>query len=334
MKTAVLFEEYREGILECVHVGTACVVDRSGVAASEGDLGWRCFYRSASKPLQALPVLTRRLNRKYGLTEEETAIFSGSHWGDEEHVHVLSSILEKTGLFEDQMIMLPTYPLRAARKETLIRRDQPPRKLYHNCSGKHLGLMLLARELGDRVEDYWRRDSRTQREVRRMIALMSDTPEDEISVGVDGCGVPVFAVPFSGIANSYLKLVQPELIRDDAAREAVADNMARLHAHPNMIAGENIVDSIFTKNPDLIGKSGAMGVYAMGIRSMGLGVAVKVMDGSHDEFGAVAIRVLETLKCAPETVKELRKFYPEKIVNDNQEIVGCRKAVFELNVCG
>ena len=47
-------------------------------------------------------------------------------------------------------------------------------------------------------------------------------------------------------------------------------------------------------------KSGAMGVYAMGIRSLGLGVAVKVMDGSHDEFGAIAIRVLETLGCEPE----------------------------------
>jgi L-asparaginase II len=230
------------------------------------------------------------------------------------------------------MIMLPTYPLRAARKEMLIRRDQPPRKLYHNCSGKHLGLMLLARELGDRVEDYWRRDSRTQREVQRMIASMSDTPEDKISVGVDGCGVPVFAVPFSGIARSYLKLARPELIEDARIREAVEGNVARLHAHPNMIAGADIVDSILTKNPDLIGKSGALGVYAMGIRSLGLGVAVKVMDGSHDEFGPVAIRVLETLHCAPETVKELKKIYPDDIVNDNREIVGCRKAVFELNV--
>ena len=31
MKPEVLFEEYREGVLECLHYGTACVVDENGV---------------------------------------------------------------------------------------------------------------------------------------------------------------------------------------------------------------------------------------------------------------------------------------------------------------
>ena len=51
MNTSVLFEEYREGVLECVHMGAVCAVDERGVAFSAGDPDWRCFYRSASKPL-------------------------------------------------------------------------------------------------------------------------------------------------------------------------------------------------------------------------------------------------------------------------------------------
>ena len=330
MKPELLFEEYREGVLECLHFGTACVVGEAGLVASVGQADWPCYYRSASKPLQVLPVLVRGLHKKYGLTEEETAIFSGSHWGDADHVRVCESILEKTGLREADMVMLPTYPNRPARREELLRQNLPPRKIYHNCAGKHLALMLLARELGESVPDYWRRDSRTQAEVRRMIAYMSATPEAEISVGVDGCGVPVFAVPFWRIAQAYLKLACPELIGDDAVRQAVVENMNRLHRHPNMIAGHDIVDTVVTANPDLIAKSGAMGVFAIGIRSKRLGVAFKVADGSHDEFAAEAIEALTQLGVAPETVAALKALYPDAIVNDNREIVGRRKAVFKL----
>ena len=242
MRTEVLFEEYREDVLECLHYGNACVVDRTGVVAAVGETEWTCYYRSASKPIQALPTLVRGLHKKYGLTEEETAIFSGSHWGDEAHVRVCESIMAKTGLREEDMVMLPTYPNRPARREALLRANRPPRKIYHNCSGKHLCLMLLARELGEPVGDYWKRDSRTQRIVREMIAFMSDTAHEDIRVGVDGCGVPVFAVPFSRIATAYLKLSCPELIGDATIRGAVVDNMRRLHAHPDMIAGEGVVD--------------------------------------------------------------------------------------------
>ena len=81
MQTEVLFEEYREGVLECLHYGTACVVDRNGVVASVGDSDWTCFFRSASKPIQALPVLVRGLHRKYGLSEEEKERFTAAHPG-------------------------------------------------------------------------------------------------------------------------------------------------------------------------------------------------------------------------------------------------------------
>lgn len=330
MKPEVLFEEYREGVLECLHYGTACVVDEHGVVASVGDTDWRCFYRSASKPIQALPVLVRGLHKKYGLTEEETAIFSGSHWGDEDHVRVCEAILAKTGLHEADMCMLPTYPNRPARKEELLRKNLPPRKIYHNCAGKHLALMLLARELGENVADYWKMETRTQAIVREMISYMSDTPVDEIAVGVDGCGVPVFAVPFRQIARSYLKLSCPELIGDPAVHAAVEENMARLHAYPNMIAGKDTVDTIITANDDLVAKSGAMGVYAIGCRSKRLGIVFKTADGSHDEFAASAIEALSQLDIAPDVVEEIKRFYPDTIVNDNRRIVGRRKAVFKL----
>lgn len=95
MKTEILFEEYRGELLECVHSGMIAVVDRSGITASCGDTDWMCYYRSCSKPIQSLPVILRGLDRKYGLTEEETAMFSASHYGDPYHIALLEAILQR-----------------------------------------------------------------------------------------------------------------------------------------------------------------------------------------------------------------------------------------------
>lgn len=332
MDTKVLFEEYRADILECVHYGSVCVVDKEGITASVGDTDWTCFYRSASKPIQSLPVLIHGLDKKYGLTEEETALFSGSHWGDQEHVRVLESIMDKTGLKEEQMIMLPTYPNRITEKERLLKNHMPPRKIYHNCSGKHLGMMLLARELEGDVSEYWVRTGRTQQEILEIISMMTDVAVKDIKIGVDGCGVPVYAVPFHAIADSYLRLVCPELIKDPVLRRAVEQNVNMIHKYPHMIAGKDVVCSVLASSEDLLGKSGAMGVYAIGIRSLGVGIAAKIMDGSHDEFAAVVQRVFEELGYVnPEVTQKLEELYPSTIVNDNLETVGYRKSVFRLS---
>lgn len=330
MFSVPLFEEYRADMLECIHFGMVAVVSPAGLVHALGDPEWPCYYRSCSKPIQALPVILRKLDRKYGLTEEETAMFSASHFGDAYHVRLLESILEKTGLQEAQMIMQPTYPNREGEKERLLRAGEPPRKLYHNCSGKHLGMMLLARELGEPVSDYWIRGSRTQEEILSVISQMTDVPPDSIHIGVDGCGVPVYAVPFRAIASSYLRLQQPELIRDDRLAEAVARNVSMIHCYPNTIAGEHVICSVLAKDPDLLGKSGAQGVYALGIRSLHLGVVLKILDGSQEEFTSAVLHICHELGCQSPVLDELSAQQPDVIVNDNRETVGSRKAIFSL----
>lgn len=106
--------------------------------------------------------------------------------------------------------------------------------------------------------------------------------------------------------------------------------MERLHAWPNMIAGENIVDTVLTAHDDLIGKSGAMGVYAVGCKSRRLGMVFKTADGSHDEFAASVVEAFRQLNIAPDAAEEIKKLYPDHIVNDNRFVVGNRKAVFKL----
>ncbi|MBQ7916758.1 MAG: asparaginase [Firmicutes bacterium] len=330
MKSEVLFNEYREDVLENIHEGMVCVVNKDGIVASVGDTQWTCFYRSCSKQIQVLPVIMRELDMKYGLTPQETAIFSGSHCADPEHVAVLESILAKTGLREDQMIMLPTYTVRDCEKDRLLREGKPPRKIYHNCSGKHLAMMLLARELGEPVEQYWVRESKTQQEILHVISQLTDVPVPEIKIGVDGCGVPVYAVPFHTIAKSYLRMMCPELITDETLRQAVERNMDMIHAYPNMISGKDNLSTVICSNPDLCGKDGAMGVYTMGIKSMGLGVVFKIINGSQAPFSSGVIHILRELGYDPTFVENLATRFPDIIINDNKERAGHREAVFSL----
>ncbi len=331
MRTAKLFEEYRGGILECVHSGMVAVVDEKGPVVSLGDADFMCYYRSCSKPIQSLPVILRKLDEKYGLTEEETAMLSASHFGDAYHIRLLESIMEKTGLSEAQLIMRPVYPDREKERISLLKRGFPPRKLYHCCSGKHLGMMLLSRELGEDVEDYWRPESRTQEEILQVLSKMTDVPAGEIRMGLDGCGVPVYAVPFQKIAVSFLRLQCPDLIEDERLKEAVERNVGMIHKYPNTIAGENVICSILSKDPDILAKSGAAGIYAMGIKSRRIGIVAKVLDGTHDVYGQLARHILLRLGYDTDAVKEIERHYPDTIFNSNGQPAGERRAVFSFS---
>ena len=68
--TALLFEEYRGELLDLTHYGYITIVDEKGkVIYSAGDSNAMVFYRSASKPIQCLPVIARDIDKKYGITE-------------------------------------------------------------------------------------------------------------------------------------------------------------------------------------------------------------------------------------------------------------------------
>ncbi len=330
MKPGILFNEFRNGLLECVHHGFVCVVGEKGIVSSVGESNFTCYYRSASKAIQALPVVRRKLNEKYGLTDEETAIISGSHMGDEEHVRVLESIMKKADISEETLIMLPTYPVRRDSRDALLRKNKPPRKIYHNCAGKHMGMILLARELGEPEQSYWVVKSKTQSEILSTIATLCSVELDQIHVGVDGCGVPTYAVPFSAIALSYMRLLRPENITDDSLAQTVQESVAKLRAYPNMVSGYDTPCSTLTGYEDTLGKAGALGVYAMSIKSLGLGIVVKILDGSQEEFGRCAVSVLEKLGYSGCVLDRLVELNPSRIINDNDEVVGEYQAAFTL----
>ena len=325
-----LTTESRGGIHDLTHLGHLVIVDERGrVVFSVGDPDAVVFYRSASKPIQALPVIARGLDTRYGVTAEESTIFAGSHHGELFHIAALESILKKSGLREETMIVLPTVPHAPYAEEARVRAGLPPRKLYHNCSGKHAALMLLQRELGGDVADYWRVESPAQREVARVVKLFSGV--SELGMGVDGCGVPVFAAPIKHIAQGFRNLACPDLVPDEAYAAAARSFVPRMHAYPQMIQGTGTLCAALNADPDLVAKGGANGLYCFALKKERLGVAFKLIDGTADARPLIVREVLRGLGAlSAETAARLEALRPDTIVNDCGDVVGRREIAFSL----
>lgn len=327
---APLLQENRGGIFDLVRFGYLCIVDEhSRVIWSLGDADDFVFYRSASKPIQSLPVFELGLDRRYGFTEEESVVLSASHAGMPCHMAALESILQKSGLAEAQMCMKPAVPGDAAANEARIKAGLPPRKLYHNCSGKHCALMLVQRELGGAVEDYWKTDAPVHRRVEQTIRTVGET--DAVKLGVDGCGVPVFAVPLRSIACAYKNLACLDTIQDASLRRAAEGNVRRIGQYPHMIRGAGILCTLMNEDPNIIAKGGANGVYGFGLKKQRLGVALKLVDGTESAWPFLILAVLRALDAlTPAHEQRLNTLHPSKFVNDNDLVVGEREALFHI----
>ena len=260
--TVRLTEEFRGGLLDLTHYGYISIVDEKGkVIYSAGDSEAMVFYRSASKPVQALPVIAHHLDEKYGFTDEETVLFAGSHLGESFHVNALKSIMKKADLNPEDLIMKPTVPGSTEANEERIRQGLPKSKLYHNCSGKHAALMLTQREMGGDVKDYWKVGSVGQNEVLRTMSVLSEYPEEKVVIGIDGCGVPVFAYPMKNIATAYKNLACIDTIQDDVLQDAARRFVPRIHEYPHMMRGTGYLCSLINHDANIIAKGGGLAAH-------------------------------------------------------------------------
>lgn len=329
---AVLVEVYRGNVLEDEHHGRICIVDGKGeVCAKIGKIDTVTYFRSCSKPIQALPVLVNGLDRQYGLTEKEIAIMAGSHAGEQSHIDVLENILNKTGFSEEQLIMLPTYSANMSIRDSMIKNGVPPRKLMHNCAGKHLACMILAKHLTKQTDNYWEINNAAQQEILRFISYFSEFPAESIKIGVDGCGVPVFAVPQKHIAVAYLNLGCPDRLADLCMQKA-AEKMTRvMNRNYQMVRGTGFLCSIMNMDPNIVAKGGASGVYGFGLKKEHLGISLKIEDGTEHIWPLLIAEILRQIHYdGEETIKRLEQLFSLCVYNDNKTLVGTYKPVFRL----
>lgn len=267
----------RGALVESTHRAHAVVVRDGEVVESWGDPELVAFVRSAAKPLQALPLV------QSGLPAEELAIACASHEALPAQLVAVRALLSRAG----------------ATKQQLECGAERGSRLRHNCSGKHAGFLLLARERGWDPEGYRLPEHPLQREIGSIVGEAVGRPGEEIETAVDGCGVPTFALSLTEMAHVFAGLVR--------GRPAGADEIVRaMTSQPHLVGGPDAVDTLVMRAlPGAVAKRGAEGVFCAGLPD-GAGVALKVEDGAYRAVYAAAGLVLGLAELAERPLRNSR----------------------------
>jgi L-asparaginase II len=183
------------------------------------------------------------------------------------------------------------WPDRMDDKTALFKAAQSPRAIHNNCSGKHAGMLALAKHLGAPLKDYVKREHPVQQAVEKALDHYCNANTAHAPCGIDGCSVPTWAMPLSNLAQGFAKLFTTENTTGQRIAKAV-------RAHPFLIAGTNKFDSkIMAAVPRLFIKVGAEGVYCGAIPHASLGFALKIDDGAIRGAEVAAANLLAKLDC-------------------------------------
>jgi L-asparaginase II len=338
---APLVEVWRGPIVESRHRGHVAAVDGDGrLVAYLGEPETVTYLRSSGKPFQAVPLLTSGAAERFQLTEAELAIACGSHSGEDLHVETVAGMLQKIGLDEGALKCGAHEPFDRATAERLRARGETPGVLRNNCSGKHTGMLALSCQLGAPPELYDDPAGPVQQLVLRAVSQFSGIDADEIALGTDGCGVPVFGLHVRAMALMYAHLVAPPDSFDAETRAACGRLTAAMNARPELVGGTHErfdTEVMRAGRGRLVSKIGAEGVYTAGVMPCerwpkGLGLAFKIEDGEDRRArSTIAIEALRQLGVLDENAyKTLAPYASFPVQNHRGEKVGQIRAFFRL----
>jgi L-asparaginase II len=320
-----LVEVTRGPAVESRHAGHVVVVDaddRLIYAAGQPDR--LTFPRSSLKPIQALPTHARGAAARFALTGPEIAVMAASHSAEPFHLEAVRGILAKIDARETDLFCGPHPPGNAAAAAELIRRDEAPTAIHNNCSGKHSGMLVLARLLGAPLADYQEPDHPAQREIQATLLDVCGVDARRLGWGTDGCGVPNYLMPLRALALGFARLAAPE--RLSAARAEGARTITEaMRAHPPYVSatGSFCAQMMEAAGGAVVAKGGAEGVYAIGLPGRGWGIAVKMEDGNARGMPAVVLALLEAIGALPpEALEHLSPFRQPVVRNTRAAPVG------------
>jgi len=284
--------------VESIHAIAACAVDASGkTVLAYGDVDeFPVFLRSSAKPFIAAAVIDAGARERFGLEPREIAVMAGSHGGQSFHVEAVRSILRKIEMTEDALQCGVHPPYNAAAAQELERSGLPLTAVYNNCSGKHAGILALCKIMNADPATYLEAENPAEQFILEFCARVSDVKKPQMPFGVDGCGIPVYAIPLRSAAMSFLRLATLDGVssEDAAALRIVRDAMI---AFPEYVSGTGEFDARLMEagGGNVVCKAGAEGVHGVGVVNPGLGLVCKVLDGAARARGPAVLSMLKSL---------------------------------------
>ena len=278
----------RGSSVESIHRAHASICDTKGRTLMKAGLSeYETFIRSALKPFQALPFVTSGTSEKYNLDNKALALACGSHCGSADQARTAFKLLWNADINIKEL----KCPIPKSKES----------KLQHNCSGKHSAFLATCKKMNWDLDSYLMGHHPLQKEIFRRVSELLKIPAEELIAERDDCGAPTLLLRLSQMAILYAHLSRS----DQPEFEKITRAMTH---HPDLIAGKGCFDSELIKrgHNQIISKGGSEGIQCIGLLGEGIGLSIKVEDGSKRAKHAVAIHLLRQLEwITPSALEEL-----------------------------
>ncbi|HEY2804724.1 MAG TPA: asparaginase [Gemmatimonadales bacterium] len=298
-----VIEVSRGDLIESRHHVSIAVVRADGVlVGSSGDPDVVSFWRSCAKPFQAVPMIAEGAAAAYAFAPDALALACASHNGEARHVALARQMLAASGSSESDLVCGPHASLNDDVAKAMVAKGEKPTKAHNNCSGKHAGMIALARHSSWPVAGYALPEHPVQQRCLTEVARWTGLDDRAIPHATDGCGVPSFALPLKAMALAWARL--GSAFAGDRMtsfpREvqiAAGQLLGAMRGEPFLIAGTGRLDTeiMSAAGGKVIAKVGAEGVYCASIPEQRLGLALKVEDGATRCLGPALLGLLDIL---------------------------------------
>jgi len=283
--------------IESIHKIHAVITDKKGrVLMCAGNPEYKTFIRSALKPFQAIPFVSSGAASKINNNLKSIALACGSHSGSKLHAREAFKILWE-------------YDIDIKKLNCPKSKTSP---LEHNCSGKHAAFLATCKKMKWPLDSYLKGDHPLQIEIFRIISDLLEIPISEINAERDDCGAPTLYLKLLEMSKLYSLLSSSENAELEQISRAMTTN-------PLMISDTNKFDTEIIKGShgQVIGKGGAEGIQCLCKVNEGIGLALKVEDGSRRAKHAVSLHLLKQL----EWISDLRiQDIEEKVLNFSEGV--------------
>ena len=274
-----MIEIWRGEMIESYHNGHAIVIDGDGnILAEWGDPKTMIYPRSSIKMAQSLPSVESGAFKTFGLGLKEIALSCASHQGSSEHTKVLFNWLRHLGLDEHSLMCGIHPPLSVSERIVLGLKGEVPSQIHNNCSGKHCGFLTLSKKLKTDPE-YINIDHPVQKAILSTIQELTEEKLEKF--GIDGCSAPNYACSLKGLSLAMSKFAKPKK-NGRIRNESMLQILEAMMKFPYLVAGKGRACSelIAELNEAAVVKTGAEGVYTAIVPKLGVGIALKICDGS------------------------------------------------------
>lgn len=323
-KQPLVVEVLRGSVVESIHQVMVVVTNEIGSVINYwGNPQFLTVPRSSIKMLQALPLIESGAADKYALEDKHIAMACASHRGEKDHLLALAQWNEKVGIKEFEFICAPHMPYDEASATELVRKGQKPGVFCNNCAGKHSAIITTCKHLGEDPAGYDKYEHNAQKFLRKILTETMKVDHSKVPYGIDGCGIPTYAVPLQAMAVGMSTFINP---KEAPVRKAAADRILNaVRSFPFYISGSDSFNTAAIEKSQgrAIIKGGAEGVCCGVLPERKVAFAVKASDGASRAAQVVTASLLLQLGGLTEAeFKALAKYTQPAITNWKGDVVG------------